>query len=204
MRRSFVPLALCSALAVAPACSYLEGRVRDLSQTVHVGVGVSLVPGLFVYACAPLFGTAFGYLHESTYVGSDYGYAFAWHQAGAGTLLGGEFVRAQLGHDVAGFTRGDNPALYLDQSQLFMISLAVQDYRTSRSPTAITLGRVDVGAHLLFVGASLGLDFVELFDFVTSTFGWDVLDDDEFVPRRWPFELPGDALLDTPANVPAG
>lgn len=195
-RGLLVTLALgAAALPSLPACGYLGSRVRDLSQVVHVGVGVSLVPGLFVSACAPLFGTSLGWLGDSTYVGNDYGYTFAWHHAGAGTLLGGQFARTEFGLDVEGFTRGDNTALYLDQSQLFLISLAVQDQRTSRRPKAITVSRLDVGLHVLVIGASLGVDIAELFDFVTSIFGWDVMDDDDFVPRRHPFDLPGDDVL---------
>jgi len=191
--RASAPLAaaaLAALLLAAPACTWTGQRLRDLSQTVHVGVGVSLVPTVFVYGVVPLFGTALGYLPDSWYVGSDYGYTAGWHQAGLGTVLGGEFVRAEFGHDVDGCMRGTNRELYLDQSQLFLIGLAVHDYRVARELGTITLSRFDVGVHVLVVGASLGLDVVELVDFLAGLVGLDPSSDDGVPLRRAPFEDP--------------
>lgn len=183
-------LALAALLLAAPACTWTGDRLRDLSQTVHVGVGVSVVPTFFVYGVVPLFGTALGYLPDSWYVGSDYGYTAGWHHAGIGTIMGGEFVHSEFGHSPDGWLRGTNRDLHLDQSQLFLIGLAVHDYRVAREQGTITLSRFDVGVHVLVVGASLGLDVVELFDFVAGLAGFDPSGDDGVTLRRAPFEDP--------------
>jgi hypothetical protein len=187
---------LASLLLIAgcwlPGCGLAEPghRARDASQMIHAGVGVSLGPSLHVWALAPLFGTSLGYMQDAAYVGSDYGYTTGWHQAAYGVLIGGEMVRAEFGQSVAGFTKRPLYQTYATQSQMLLFNLVVTDERIGSDAQTLSLRRLEVGLHVIAVGASLGVDLVEIFDFGAGLFGWDPSGDDGVDKRHAPFPLP--------------
>lgn len=190
MRRPCAGLLLL-ALAM-PACGLMDpgARARDAGQIVHAGVGVSLEPSLYLHALAPLFGTSLGYMGDTAYVGSDYGYTFGWHQAGYGMLIGGEVVRAEFGQSVQGFSKRPLHQTYAVQTQMLFLNLVVRDERIGEEARAISLRRFEANLHVLVIGLSLGLDVFETFDFVGGFFGLDLTGDDEREPRHAPFPLP--------------
>jgi len=174
-------LALLLALLVGlPGCTYFRHLGKDAGETLHVSVGASLVPGLYARVQAPLFSTSFGWLRRGGYVGTDYGHAFAWKQASAGIVLGGELVRTDLDADIDRFWTGHLADAYLDTSHYFVLTLVATDTRTALGSRTLSLTKFEVGVHALVVGAQVGLDALELLDLVTGVFGWDLLDDDEF------------------------
>jgi hypothetical protein len=179
---------LLSLLTLGCGLTRPADRGRDLAQVLHLGISGSSQPGLYVWALAPLLGTSVGYQPHAAYVGSDYGYTYAWHQAGYGMLAGGELVRAEWGFSVEGFI--DRPLwdAYATQTQLMLMNLTVSDQRLGSTAQTIALRRVEVGLHVLFVGVSVGLDLFALGDFLAGWFGWDPSDDDDFVPLHAPFE----------------
>ncbi|RKY22141.1 MAG: hypothetical protein DRQ55_02020 [Planctomycetota bacterium] len=184
-----------STVGFLPGCGLAEPghRARDASQMLHVGLGVSLGPSLHTWALAPLFGTSLGYMQDSAWVGSDYGYAWGWHQAAYGVLIGGEMVRAEFGQSVEGFVDRPLYQTYATQTQLLLFNLVVSDERIGSEAQALSLRRAELGLHLLVVGASLGVDFVEIFDFGAGIFGWDPAGDDGIERRHAPFPLPPSA-----------
>ncbi|MFT7465203.1 MAG: hypothetical protein ACI9EF_003568 [Pseudohongiellaceae bacterium] len=179
-------LVLCLA-SVGCGLSEPLARGRDLGQVVHLGISGSYVPGLYVWALAPLLGTSIGYQPQSAVVGSDYGYTHGWHQAGYGIVVGGEMARSEWGFSVDGFIERPLWNAYATQTQLLVMNLTVTDQRLGKDSQSIALRRAELGLHLLFVGASLGLDFFALGDFVAGWFGFDPSDDDHRELLRAPF-----------------
>jgi hypothetical protein len=181
----FLGLFACLLLA---GCSgtWLGTRGRDGGQVVQLGLGGSLVPGLYARVAAPLFATSLGWMRDGAYVGSDYGYTFAWRQSAHGAVIGGELARAEwpLGLEDFGY-RHDLDA-YLDQSHFVVLGVTVTDQR-GRVLSTLPLARVEAQLHLLFVGASAGLDVVEFFDFLAGWVGFDPMGDDEWEGLRAPF-----------------
>ena len=165
-------------------------RGRDLGQVLHVGVSGSYQPGVYAWILAPLLGTSLGYQPHGAALGSDYGYSHGWHQAGYGILVGGEMVRAEWGFSVEGFV--DRPLwdAYATQTQLLVMNLTVTDQRIGRESQSLALRRVEVGLHLLFVGASLGIDLFAVGDFAAGLFGFDPSEDDHRELLRAPFYQP--------------
>lgn len=157
---------------------------------LQVGLGGSLQPGLYLHALAPMFGTSLGYMGNSAYVGSDYGYTFGWHQAGYGMIIGGEVVRAEFGQSVDGFIDRPLHQTYATQSQIFFMNLVVTDQRIDAGTNTLSFRRAELALHLLVVGASVGVDFYEIFDFGAGLFGFDPLNDDGREPAHAPFPVP--------------
>lgn len=200
-------LALLLAAALAPGCAYGRSRVADLGESFHVGLAASLWPGLYAYVQAPLFATSLGYVPDAVAIGNDYGYDWAWHQGAFGLILGGQNVRAEMGHPVRGFLDGRRASPYLDQSHFLVLNTVATDRRTAIARSSVALTKVEAGAHALFVGAAVGLDFVELLDFLCGLFTWDLLDDDDFVPTYLPADepaTPGSHVEDGEVPAPAG
>lgn len=189
--RPLAALALAALLGLT-GCGLADpgARARDLGQVLHLGLGGSLVPGFHVWGLVPLLGTSLGYSHDSAWVGSDYGYTLLWRQAGYGALLGGEMVRSEFPYPVSTFWRQPLWDAYLTQGQLMFMHLAVTDQRLGKDAQAIVLRRAEVGLHLLWVGVSLGLDLVHLFDALVGFGGWDPSGDDHTRPAHAPFWRP--------------
>ena len=178
-------LFLAGALTVtSPGCTYFRHLGKDASETVHVGVGASLVPGIYLRAQAPVFGTSVGYLPHATYVGSDYGYTSSWRQAAAGVVAGGQMVRTHLDADIGKYWNGYLADAYLDQSHYLILNVVAVDKRSSLGKQTIPLTKFGGGVHVLFVGAQFGVDFVQALDLVTGVFGWDMLGDNDFHPEQ--------------------
>ena len=190
-------LLLLLVLASTPACAYLHQTGRNFEESFHLGVGVSIEPGVLAYATAPVLGTSLGYLGNSYYVGTDYGYTHGWHQIGQGILVDGELARSEFGHSIHGLSVGRERHAYLDQSQYGLINYVRHDHRDETSPGSISLTQFEVGMHFVFVGMSIGLDYVQLADAFTGLVGYDLLGDDGYVPLRAEFDVRG-----TPVVIP--
>lgn len=192
MRRALLlGLALAVGPALAPGCGLTEPgqRLTDASQILHVGLGGSLEPGLYAWALVPVFGTSLGYQGHASYVGSDYGYTWGWHQAAYGVLVGGEIVRAEFGQSVDGFFQRPLHQAYVTQSHTLVINGTVTDRRLPVGARSIALRRVEAGVHVLVVSVSLGIDLFALGDFVAGWFGFDPSDDDGVALPHAPFPL---------------
>ena len=200
-RSSVLVLLLVLLLLPATGCAYFRNVGKDATEMIHVGVGASLVPGLYAYAQAPIFATSVGYLPKSVYVGSDYGYTHMWKQAGAGILLGGQLVRTPMDADIETYWTGYLADAYLDQSHYLILNVVASDKRTAFSRGHLGLTKFDIGLHVLFVGAQAGVDFVEVLDFATGLFGWDLLDDNDF--GRAPEDDSADDEFDAGESAPA-
>jgi len=169
-------LLLLSSLLL-PGCAYLHQVGNDAGEMLQLGLGASLVPGLYVQAQMPLFATSVGWLRGSTYVGSDFGYRGIWRQASAGIVLGGELVRTGPDAPLERFWTGHLADAYLDQSHYFVLGLVATDKRTRFAERQLGLTKVAVNAHVLFFGVTAGVDVLEVLDFVTALVGLDLLGD---------------------------
>ncbi len=174
-------LALSLALAsFSPGCSYARQLGKDAAECLHFSVGASASPGLYARLQAPVFGTSVGWLPAATYVGTDYGFAYVWQQAGAGVVLGGQLVRTDLETDIETYWTGYLADAYLDQSHYFVLNLVATDIRTSLGAGQIGISKIEAGLHALFVGVQVGVDVLEVLDLLTGVFGWDLLRDEHF------------------------
>ena len=178
-------LFLAGALTLGtPGCTYFRHLGKDASETVHVGLGASLMPGIYLRAQAPVFGSSVGYLPRAIYVGSDYGYTSTWKQAAAGVVMGGQMVRTHLDANIDKYWNGYLANAYLDQSHYLILNVVAVDKRSSLGQQTIPFSKVGGGVHILFVGAQVGVDFVQVLDLVTGVFGWDMLGDNDFHPDQ--------------------
>ncbi len=165
-------------VSALPGCTYVRDVGRDFGQVFHLGAGVSDRAGFSLHWNALGAGSQTGYLHRSTYVGTDYHYAHRWHQWGAGILFGVQerWVRNKAPRE----ERTEDPATRRGTRQdyyhgkLWVVEMTELDLRGN----AITRpGRIEVGVHLLVLGLSAGVNVVEFADFVTGLFAWDILGD---------------------------
>jgi hypothetical protein len=189
MRWSGVYFALLPLAGTVPGCSYLQHVAKDASETLHLGVGVSTVPGLRAAALAPFISLDAGYLSGGKYVGTDYGYTNGWNEEAGGILIVGDTERSEFGHSLDAPRNADTPKnAYLNRAEFFF-PIIIKDLRLSPE-TNMNVSKVEAEVHVLYLGVSLGLDFAQVADFFTGIFGWDLLDDDGFVPKRVRKESP--------------
>jgi hypothetical protein len=189
MSRLGVCIALLPLVGTAPGCSYLHHVAKDASETLHIGVGVSTVPGLRAAALAPLIAWDAGYLSGAKYVGTDYGYTSGWNERAGGILIVGDTERSEFGHSLDAPRDSDTPQnTYLNRGEFFF-PIIFKDLRLSPE-TNMNVSKVEAELHVLFLGVSIGIDFAQFADLLTGLVGWDLLDDDGFVPRRVGEELP--------------
>lgn len=176
-------------------CSYLRGVAKDAGEVVHLGVGISTVPGLRAAVLAPYVSLDAGYLSGGKYVGTDYGYTNGWNEYAGGVLVAGVVERSEFGNDLDNSTVSNPPTpnAYLSRGEFFF-PIQFRDLRL-HSKSQVNISKVEAEVHVLFVGVSVGVDLAEFADFLTGIFGWDLLSDDDFVPRHI-----GD---ETPTNGPA-
>jgi hypothetical protein len=182
LRTVFLPL-LCALMMAAPGCSYFQRLRKDAAETLHVAVGASTVPGLFARVQVPVLSSSAGWLPHATYVGTDYGYVFIWQEAAAGIVVGGQMVRTDVDADIETYWTSYLPDAYLDQAHYLVLTVVATDERTALGgKQSIPYSKVEAGVHVLFIGAQLGVDYVQFLDLLTGVFGWDMLGDDEFRP----------------------
>ncbi|GJM21233.1 MAG: hypothetical protein DHS20C15_11480 [Planctomycetota bacterium] len=185
LRRALTLLFCLSSLACSS--TWWSARGTDAGQVLQLGLGASLTPGLYVHAQAPLFGSSLGWMRDGAYIGSDYGYTHMWRQAAHGALVGGEIARAEWPLELEDFGYRHDLDAYWNQSQFVVLNVIVTEHRGVVLST-LPLARFEVGAHALFVGASLGLDVVELADFLVGWIGFDPMGDEGWEAVRAPFE----------------
>jgi hypothetical protein len=169
---------LVSCCALAASCSYLHERGRDFAQVLHLGLGVSAPAGLNVHAQAIGTGIDVGYLREARYVGTDYGFTASWHEYAAGLVSG--YQRRWHTADGEAPAAGAPPKRPHEdyyRGRLWLLDATEFDLR-HRAPWIGTVGRVDAGVHVLVVGASAGVNWLELLDAVIGLTGLDLLGDD--------------------------
>lgn len=168
MKRRPLLLALAAA-AFLPGCHYLRDRGRDLADVVTVAATTGI--GVTAQVLPIVQGLGFNERHY----GLEDGQWIAGH-GGLETCLLVTSMKAAAGDEEQA---EDTRMLALrgkDYESTFLLGI----YPMPDPPPRLTAhfyGKVEIAASL-GVGAKIGLNVVELFDFLTGIFGWDPLRDD--------------------------
>ena len=189
-KRLLATLALCAGSLMGTGCTstYWEDRGDDLMDSFHAGAGYSEEVGLHVFARASFVGIGWLTAEDVHFVGNDFGYKTRWCQMGASFVLPVVGTLARRDQEYGPLTRDwlstvahgddlDGQDVYLGQEHYLVFWRPGHDARAGND--YMTLSKVELGLHVLWGGISLGLDPLQMFDFVLGFAPVDLLSDDE-------------------------
>ncbi len=173
-------IAFLACVLLAPGCAYAHHVGKDFGESFHLGLGVSSSPGIKVSARASLFTIIGAWMPDSYYIGTDHGVAGLWRERSYAIPLYHGITDRWYDEEPTPDADQVVPA-YLAEDVYFILNVPIEDVRLDDlSPPLQMLVRgsqVEVGVHLAYIGASLGVNVAQLCDWVAALVGFDPLGD---------------------------
>jgi hypothetical protein len=171
---------MLAALGVSPGCAYTQHAAKDFGEVFHIGIGISTTPGVKLSMRASVLVLMGAWMPDSWYVGSDHGAAYIWRERAYGFPFATGLMDRWYDQEPTPSSDQEVDA-YLSEDVFFVVSVPIEDTRLEdlapRMQLLVRGSQLEMGVHLVFVGASLGINVAQACDFAGALLGFDPLGD---------------------------